>query len=54
MRNFIPDSADFFSLINAASAAVGRAVNSKAMYIVINSIADASSIIPVADKRMSE
>ena len=34
---------------NAANAANGRVVSSRAMYMVISSLAEAISIIPVAD-----
>ena len=40
--------------MKAANAAIGKAVSSRAMYIVINSVADASNIIPVADNKISE
>ncbi len=49
-RNFSPASDDRSSRSHAMRAAAGSDVNSSATYIVINSRADASSIIPVSEK----
>ena len=52
MRNFSPASLDLAVIKKADKAARGKVVSSREMYMVINSPAAASNIIPVAEKRI--
>ena len=53
IKNFIPASLDFALFVNAARATNGMVVSSKAMKMVISSVAAPNSIIPVAENSIS-
>ena len=52
MKNFMLDSVERLVRRNAARAAIGRAVSSRAMKIVIRFVVDARSIMPVVENNI--